>query len=81
MFAYLRKRGIAAQVIRGFLEAGLLYEDAQYHNCVFVGRDRTGMPVFANKRGTYNQNGHSFKGDVPGGDKDIAFRLPAIKRK
>lgn len=75
VFAYLRKRGIASQVIRGFLEAGLLYEDAQYHNCVFVGRDRTGTPVFANKRGTYDQNGHSFKGDVPGGNKDIAFRL------
>ena len=29
VFAYLRKRGIAAQVIRGFLEAGLLYADAQ----------------------------------------------------
>ena len=39
VFAYLRKRGIAAQVIRQFLKAGLLYEDAVHHNCVFVGRD------------------------------------------
>ena len=39
VFAYLRKRGIAAQVIQRFIDAGLLYEDAQYHNCVFVGRD------------------------------------------
>lgn len=38
VFAYLRKRGIAAQVIRQFLNAGLLYEDAVHHNCVFVGR-------------------------------------------
>ena len=30
-FAYLRKRGIAAQVIRQFLNAGLLYEDAAHH--------------------------------------------------
>ena len=75
VFAYLRKRGVAPQVIRNFVEAGLLYEDAQHHNCVFVGRDRSGTPVFANKRGTYDQNGSSFKGDVPGGNKDIAFRL------
>lgn len=75
VFAYLRKRGIAPQVIRDFVEAGLLYEDAQHHNCVFVGRDRSGTPVFANQRGTYDRNGSSFKGDVPGSNKDIAFRL------
>ena len=39
VFAYLRKRGIAPQVIRAFLSSGLLYEDALHHNCVFVGRD------------------------------------------
>ena len=71
VFAYLRKRGIAPQVIRGFVEAGLLYEDAQHHNCVFVGRDQSGAPVFANQRGTYDWNSSSFKGDVPGSNKDI----------
>ena len=80
VFAYLRKRGIAAQVIRGFVEAGLLYEDAQHHNCVFVGRDQSGAPVFANQRGTYDWNGSSFKGDVPGSNKDIAFRLYCSKK-
>ena len=34
VFAYLRKRGIAAQVINGFIDGNLLYEDAQHHNCV-----------------------------------------------
>lgn len=76
VFAYLRKRGIAPQVIRGFIQAGLLYEDADHHNCVFVGRDGGGQPVFANKRGTYDRNGPGFKGDVTGSNKDIAFRLP-----
>ena len=28
VFAYLQKRGIAAQVIRGFIDSGLLYEDS-----------------------------------------------------
>jgi len=76
IFAYLRKRGIAPQVIQGFIRAGLLYEDARHHNCVFVGRDSTGKPVFANQRGTYDRNGPGFKGDVTGSNKDIAFCLP-----
>jgi len=77
VFAYLRKRGIASQVINGFLEARLLYEDAPYHNCVFVGRNAADKPVFATKRGTYDQGGASFKGDVSGSDKNTVFRLPA----
>ena len=76
MFAYLQKRGIAPQVIRGFIEAGLLYEDSLHHNCVFVGREASGKPVFASKRGTYDLNGSGFKGDAVGSDKNVAFRLP-----
>ena len=76
VFAYLRKRGIAPQVIRAFLSAGLLYEDAKYHNCVFVGRDSTGQPRFASKRGTYDKDGVSFKRDVLGSDKSVAFPIP-----
>ena len=76
VFAYLQKRGIAPQVIRGFIQAGLLYEDAEHHNCVFVGRNRSGTSVFASKRGTYDRSGPGFKGDVTGSDKNTAFRLP-----
>ena len=43
VFAYLRKRGIAPQVIRQFLNSGLLYEDAEHHNCVFVGKNSAGQ--------------------------------------
>ncbi len=76
VFAYLQKRGVAAQVIRGFIDSGLLYEDSLHHNCVFVGRDSGGKPVFASKRGTYDLGGSSFKRDAPGSDKSVAFRLP-----
>ena len=76
VFAYLRKRGIAAQVIRDFIQSGLLYEDAEHHNCIFVGRDSSGRPRFANKRGTYDLNGAGFKGDVTGSDKKVAVPLP-----
>ena len=43
MFAYLRKRGIAPQVIRQFLNSGLVYEDAEHHNCGFVGKNSAGQ--------------------------------------
>lgn len=70
--AYLRGRGIGPGVIDSFISAGLLYEDGEHHNCIFVGRDSTGTPVFAAKRGTWG----TFRGDVAGSDKHIAFRLP-----
>ena len=76
VFGYLRKRGIAPQVIRAFLNTGLLYEDEKYHNAVFVGRDGDGVPRFACKRGTYDRDGASFKRDVLGSDKSVAFPIP-----
>ena len=72
--AYLRGRGIGPDVIDRFIEAGLLYEDREHHNCIFVGRDGTGKPVFAAKRGTWGSV--PFRGDVAGSDKRIAFQLP-----
>lgn len=79
--AYLRKRGIAPAIIRGFVAAGLLYEEAERHNCVFVGKDQENKPVFAAKRGTYDLNGASFRAGVPGNDKETGFRLPADSSK
>ena len=76
VFAYLRKRGIAAQVIRQFLNAGLLYEDAVHHNCVFVGRDESGQAKYAGLRGTYDLDSPGFKGDATGSDKNTGFSLP-----
>ncbi|HMM31365.1 MAG TPA: toprim domain-containing protein [Clostridia bacterium] len=81
VYAYLRKRGIAQQVITCFLDAGLLYEDQPHHNCVFVGRDSSGKPAFACKRGTYDKDGSGFKSGVEGSDKGVAFPLscdPAV---
>lgn len=75
VYAYLRKRGIAQQVITCFLDAGLLFEDHPHHNCVFVGSDSSGKPAFACKRGTYDKDGPGFKGDVEGSDKGVAFPL------
>ena len=76
--AYLKKRGIAPRVIRSFLDAGLLYEDAGHHNCVFVGYGGDGKAAFASLRGTYDRDGSGFKGDAAGSDKSVGFRLPYV---
>ena len=69
--AYLGSRGIATEVTDDFIRLGLLYEDAKCHDCVFVGYNGAGKAVFAARRGTLG----SFKGDVAGSDKRIAFRV------
>ncbi len=66
VFAYLRKRGIAAQVIRQFMNSGLLYEDAVHHNCVFVGRDDTGQPDMQDCAAPMTVTGKGFAEDVSG---------------
>ena len=76
VFAYLHKRGIAPQVIRQFLNSSLLYEDAEHHNCVFVGKNSAGQAKYAGLRGTYDRDGKGFRGDVTGSDKHISFALP-----
>ena len=52
-----------------FLNAGDIYEDAQHHNVVFVGRDPEGMPRYAHCRGTKDK----FRLDVAGSDKSYGF--------
>ncbi len=81
VFAYLLKRGISRDVIADFVRLGVLYECANHHNAVFLGVNADGEFVNAFKRGTYDHNGNGFKGDVPGGDKNNAFRLPVDPAK
>ena len=53
VFAYLLKHGIDPKVIEACIRAGILYESADYHNAVFVGKDETGIARYAFLRGTY----------------------------
>ena len=55
-------------MIQRFIDAGLLYEDAQYHSCVFVGRDGSGQPRFASKRGTASDEIPLYSVSACGGD-------------
>lgn len=75
VFAYLLKRGIDRKVIEACVRAGILYESADYHNAVFVGKDETGLVRYAFLRGTYTK-GKPFKMEVSGSDKRFCFRLP-----
>lgn len=45
VFAYLRSRGIDAEIINHCIKHGQLYEDAEHHNCVFVGYEH-GNPAY-----------------------------------
>lgn len=73
VFAYLIKSRLLEQkVVSHFAHAKLLYEDRDYHNAVFVGCDKDGVPRHAHKRGTYTA-GDAFKGNVDGCDPRFSF--------
>ena len=76
VFAYLIQRGIDRPVIEACVRAGLLYESADYHNAVFVGKDETGVPRYAFLRGTYSKSAKPFRAEVSGSDKRFCFFLP-----
>ncbi len=74
VIAYLFGRGIDYQLISDCITDGIIYESADYHNAVFVGKDKKGTPKYAACRSTI---GSSFKRDASGSDKRYSFRLVA----
>lgn len=73
VYAYLMKeRKIDRSVISHFARKDLIYEDAKYHNAVFVGADENGVPRHAHKRST-NSVGSSFRLNVEGSDPRYSF--------
>ena len=73
VYAYLVKhRNIDRGVVAYFARKKLLYEDAKYHNAVFVGTDETGVPRHAHKRST-NSSGKGFRLNVEGCDPRYSF--------
>lgn len=63
------ERKIGEGLVDFFLDTGDIYEDADHHNVVFVGRDPEGMPRYAHCRGTKEK----FRLDVAGSDKSYGF--------
>lgn len=71
---YLFRRGIDYQLIQDCIADGTIFESANYHNAVFIGKDESGMPKYAALRSTI---GSFFKNDASGSDKRYSFRLLA----
>lgn len=62
-FAYLTKtRGVDKDVLQAFADRNMIYESADYHNAVFIGYDRNGIPRHAHKRGTGQTS--TYRGNV-----------------
>ena len=72
---YLLGRGISKTVIQYCIERKILYESAEYHNCVFLGKDTQGEPKYAALRGIYDY-GKTFKREAPGSNKAYGFCIP-----
>jgi len=70
---YLFGRGIDYPLIQECISEGIIFESADYHNAVFIGKDESGTPKYAAYRGTVS----SFKRDASGSDKRYSFRLLA----
>ena len=74
VYAYLTKtRGIDAEIVKDMLDKGYIYEN-QHRSCVFVGRDKEGVPRHASVRST-NTVGKAYKKDVSGSQKKYSFSI------
>ncbi|MEG0077423.1 MAG: DUF3991 domain-containing protein [Anaerorhabdus sp.] len=73
-YGYLCKtRFIDKSVVDEFVKLGMIYEDKQYHNVVFVGYDNQGVPVHAHKKSTVATQGQSYRGNVEGSNPNYSF--------
>ena len=73
----IRERGLDEFTVSTFIKCGMLYEEAEKHNCVFVGYDRQGQgktAKFAHRRSTKDR----MRTDVAGSDKSYSFRVKKI---
>ena len=68
---YLRNRGIHQSIIDHCIRSNILGETVNYHNAVFIGRDKAGVPRYAALRGTIGD----FKNEVSGSDKHYSFSI------
>lgn len=70
--AYLKGRGIHQTVIDYCIEKKLLFESANYHNVIFVGYDKQGVPRYGAVRSIFS----GYKGELTGSNKHFSFSLP-----
>lgn len=74
VYGYLvGERLIDRDVLTRFVRDGLVYEDAEYHNAVFVGNNPDGVPCHAQKRSTSPVS--DFKGNLTGSIAEYSFHF------
>jgi len=72
VFFYLRDvRCIDESIINVFAKAGLLFEDTEFHNAIFVGKDAEGQIKHIHKRTTLKDS--TFKGNAEASDPECSF--------
>ena len=80
VFAYLcQTRGIAPEVVSTFARKGLIFEDENHHNAVFVGRDEQGEIRHLHARGTLT--GSHFRQTLPGSQGEFSFHWQGASGK
>lgn len=74
VYAYLlNERFIDRDVLNTFIKKGLIFEDADYHNVVFVGLNENGEPKHIQKRASSSLS--DFKGNVESSDPNYSFNF------
>ncbi len=74
IYAYLCKtRGIDSKIVDEMVKNKLLYEDKEYHNCIFIGKNNNDEVKYCLKIGTATDK--KFKGELPGSDKRYNLEL------
>lgn len=64
-------RKISPYIVSFFANRNKIYEDVSYHNIVFVGYDKKGIPKHAHLKGSYP--GNKFKGTCAGSEPEYSF--------
>ena len=73
LFAYLLKtRLLSREVVKAFVDAGLVYQERRYNNIVFVGTDAGGNPRSASLKSSAS-GAKGFRMTVSGSDTDYGF--------
>lgn len=77
--AYLTyTRGLDDIIVNNLINNGIISEDAKHHNCMFIGKDKSGNARSCALRGTSSVQ---FRGEVSGSDKTFSFSIPGTNNK
>lgn len=62
-------RGLDQRLVQRFLDCGMIYEEKEHHNLIFLGKDKDLKVRYAHARGTTMP----FRQDLKGSDKSFGF--------